>query len=94
MPSTKDTESIQNPASLLENIAAYDEQRTYLETECLGQWALFHNKELIGCYDDFQDVANQAVTRFGRGPYLIRQVGAPPMTLPASIQYRRVHDNR
>ncbi len=94
MPPTNDTAPIQTPASLLENIAAYNEQRAYLETEFLGQWVLFHDKELIGCYHDFQDVANQAVTRFGRGPYLIRQVGAPPMTLPASIQYRRVYDNR
>ena len=79
--------------TLLENIAAYDEQRDYLETEHLGKWVLFHDKELIGVYDDFQVVANEAVTRFGRGPYLIRAVGAPPMALPASVQYRPVHGN-
>ena len=79
--------------TLLDNIAAYDEQRSRLETEHLGKWVLFHDKELIGVYDDFQDVANEAVTRFGRGPYLIRSVGAPPMTLPASVQYRPIYDN-
>ena len=81
-------------ATLLENIAAYDEQRNYLETEHLGQWALFFDKELIGTYDDFQVLANEAVTRFGRGPYLIRKIGAPPLTLPASVQYRPVYDIR
>lgn len=76
-------------ATLLENIAAYEEQKQYLETEHLGQWVLFHDRVLIGCYDDPQDAANEAVTRFGRGPYLIRVVGASPRTLPASVQFRR-----
>ena len=80
--------------TLLENIAVYDQRRDVLETEYLGKWVLFHNGEFIGAYDDFQDVANEAVTRFGRGPYLIREVGAPPLTLPASVQYRRVDGNR
>lgn len=75
-------------ATLLENIAAYDAQRDRLETEHLGEWALFYDRELIGCYKDFQEVANEAVTRFGRGPYLIRAIGAPPRSLPASVQYR------
>lgn len=64
-------------ATLLDNIAAYDAQRARLETEHLGKWVLFYDRELVGTYDDFQDVANEAVTRFGRGPYLIRAVGAP-----------------
>ena len=77
-------------ATLLENIAVYESQRDILETEHLGEWVLFHDKELVGTYIDFQDVANEAVTRFGRGPYLIRCVGAPPMTLPASVLYKPV----
>ena len=81
--------------SLLDNIAAYDDQKGYLETEHLGKWVLFHDNELIGVYADFQDVANEAVTRFfGKGPYLIREVGAPPMILPASVQYRPVYGDR
>ena len=79
--------------SLLDNIAAYDAQRNRLEAEHLGKWVLFYDHQFIGAYDDFQEVANQAVTRFGRGPYLIRQVGAPPMSLPASVQYRPVNGN-
>ena len=80
-------------ATLLEEIAAYEEQRDYLEVEQFGRWVVFHNRELTGSYDDFQEAAAAAVERFGRGPYLIRQVGAPPMQLPASVQYRRVDAN-
>ena len=80
-------------ASLLEDIAAYEERRDYLEVEFFGKWVVFYEGELAGSYDDFQEAAADAVGRFGRGPYLIRQVGAPPMQLPASVQYKRVDAN-
>jgi hypothetical protein len=32
-----------------------------------------------------------ALGRFGRGPYLIRQIGAAELTLPASAMYVPVH---
>ena len=80
-------------ASLLEEIAAYEDKRNYLEVELLGKWVVFHGKKLAGSYDDFQEAAADAVSRFGRGPYLIRQVGSPPMQLPASLLYRQVDGN-
>ncbi len=73
---------------LLEEIAEYEDQRDCLETELLGKWVIFRDRRLQGSYDDFQDAAASAVERFGRGPYLIRQVGAPPIQLPASLRYR------
>src|SRR6516162_11342290 len=66
-------------------IAAYEEKRQDLETRHTGKWVLFQNQQLVSIYDSFQAAANDAVRRFGRGPYLIRQVGAPPMVLPASV---------
>ena len=78
-------------ATLTDNIAAYEDQRGYLEVEFFGKWVVFHDGELVGNYDDLQDAAASAVERFGRGPYLIRKVGAPPMKLPASVQFRRVN---
>ena len=45
----------------------------------------------IGVYDAFETAAKEAVGHFGRGPYLIRQVGAPPVVLPASVMYRPVY---
>ena len=68
-------------------IAAYDEMREELEAKHTGKWVLFHGRQLISLYDTFEAVAEDAVRRFGRGPYLIRQVGAPPVVLPASVMY-------
>ncbi len=75
--------------SLLSNeIAAYEEMRDVLEVDHFGEWVVVHDKQLVGTYDDFQAAAEDAVRRFGRGPYLIRQVGASPVKLPASVLYR------
>ena len=71
--------------SLLSNeIAAYEEMHDVLEVDHFGEWVVIYDKQLVGTYDDFQAAAEEAVRLFGRGPYLIRQVGASPMKLPAS----------
>ena len=77
--------------ALDKEIAAYDRMRSHLETEHFGKWIVMRDEELVGSYDDFEEAADQAVRRFGRGPYLIRQVGEEPITLPASILYRPVN---
>ena len=74
-------------AKLKEEIAAYESMCNDLEIEHSGKWVIIHNKELAGIYDSFELAAEDAVKRFGRGPYLIRKVGAPPITLPASVLY-------
>ena len=73
---------------LSREIAAYDRLRDDLETDHFGEWIVLHDERLAGTYEDFQDAAADAVRRFGRGPYLIRRVGAPPLALPASVTYR------
>ena len=80
-------------ADLRDEIAAYDAMRADLEAKSLGRWVLVHDLELIGTYDSFDAAAKEAVHKFGRGPYLIRQVGAPPISLPASVMYRPMHAN-
>ena len=77
--------------ALDKNIKAYEKMQGKLEAEELYRWVVFHDQKLIGTYDDFQNAADQAVRKFGRGPYLIRQVGARPSALPASVQYRPIH---
>ena len=57
-------------------IAVYENLRVDLEQESFGKWILIHGKENIGIFDTFEDAAVEAGRRFGRGPYLIRQVGA------------------
>lgn len=75
-------------AKLKEEIATYERMSNDLEIEHSGKWVVVHNKELAGIYDSFELAAEDAVKRFGRGPYLIRKIGAPPVTLPASVLYR------
>ena len=78
-------------AELKDEIAAYEAIKSDLEAKALGKWALVHDCSVVGLYKSFAESAGVAVTRFGRGPYLIRQVGAPPLTLPASVLYTPVH---
>ena len=75
-------------ALLSEEIAAYETMRDTLEVDFLGKWVVIHDSSLIGAYEIFEEAAKEAVKQFGRGPYLIRQVGVPPATLPASLLYR------
>ena len=74
-------------AELEQEISAYEKMRGDLEAHHIGKWVLVCEGELIGIYDSFEIAAVDAVGRFGRGPYLIRQVGAPPVTLPASVMF-------
>jgi hypothetical protein len=70
------------------NIDAYDAMSNALEAENMGKWVLIHDAKLVGIFNSFQAVAETATKNFGRGPYLLRQIGAPPITLPASVMYR------
>ena len=75
-------------ATLETEIKAYETRRSELEKQHHGKFVVFKGEELIGAYDTIEAAAEEAVRRFGRGPYLIRQVGAPPITLPVSVMYR------
>lgn len=77
------------PAMLeLENeIKAYDGLRAELENSHMGEWVIVHDEKLIGVFPSLDEAAGEAVRRFGRGPYLIRQIGAPPIAMPVSVMY-------
>lgn len=77
--------------NLDKDIAAYETRRQELETQHMGKWVVFYGAEMVSLYDSFELAAEDAVRRFGRGPYLIRQIGAPPITLPASVMYSPTH---
>lgn len=74
-------------SELDQEISAYEKMFPELSAHHMGKWVLVHDLSLVGVYDSFEKTANEAVQRFGRGPYLIRQVGSPPLTLPASVMY-------
>lgn len=71
---------------LQEEIAAYEAQQDDLEASHRGQWVLFHGSTRVGIYDKFEEVSTDALHRYGRGPYLIREIGAVPASLPAIFQ--------
>ena len=75
-------------SALTKEIGAYESMRNELETDHLGKWALVHDEALVGVYMTFDEAATEAVRQFGRGPYLIREIGAAPISLPASVLYR------
>ena len=70
------------------NISAYNRLKDEMESHHKGKWVLFHDGSFINAFDDFDNAAKEAVSRFGRGPYLIRQVGADDFITPASVMYR------
>ena len=73
-------------------MAAYEARQAELEATLWGKWVVFHGGELCGTYADFQEAAADAVARFGRGPYHIRQVGASQdFPLPASLRSWYAH---
>ena len=80
-------------SELTKEIAAYERMRSELETDHLGKWAIVHDELLVGVYATFEGAAAEAVRRFGRGPYLIREIGAAPLTLPVSVLYRPVQND-
>jgi hypothetical protein len=71
--------------------AAYEKMQDELEEKYMGKWVIFHEKVFIGVFESFESAATAAVQRFGRGPYLIRQVGIRSMSLPASAMFGPVH---
>jgi hypothetical protein len=74
-------------------IAAYETMRADLENRHLGEWALVFGEKLIGVFPSFEEAAQIAVQEFGRGPYLIRQVGSSPISMPASVMYHLSNAN-
>jgi len=81
-------------AVLEAELRAYHAEAAKLEATHLGKWVIFRGTSLIAVHDNFENAAADAVNRFGRGPYLIRQIGAPPIVIPASIAYRATDEDK
>ncbi|MGI9440310.1 MAG: hypothetical protein ACR2OT_04955 [Parvibaculales bacterium] len=71
--------------SLEKNIQAFEEHLSELENHHKGKWVLFYDGEFIDAFDDFNNAAVYAVKEYGRGPYLIREIGAPPPKLSTLV---------
>ena len=84
----------QNIKTLDENIKVFMSMKDELTKHHYSKFVLIYDGEYIDSFDTFNNAAQEAVTRFGEGPYLIRQVGMPDtMSIPASIAYQPYYDN-
>lgn len=72
------------------DIKAFEEKRAELEKTYPSKFVVFKDGQLVGAWDTLDAAATEAVRQFGRGPYLIRQVGAATPTLPASVLFRQM----
>ena len=75
-------------SGLRQEIRAYEKMRAELEIDYFGEWVVVHDSKVAGTYESFESAAEDAVARFGRGPYLIRRIGASAPPLPASFALR------
>jgi len=74
-------------AALDVELGAYRQEAPRLEASHMGKWVIFKGAALISIHDTLEAAAGDAVARFGRGPYLIRQIGAAPIVIPVSLAY-------
>lgn len=91
MHAAAETMTTPPPPSVRDDIAAFEAMRPELEAAYLGKWVLFFDRQFIAVFDTFDSAAATAVGRFGKGPYLIRRIGAHSVTLPTSVMYGPMH---
>ena len=58
-------------------IRAFERKEAELEKSSPGKFVLFKDGAFVGAWDSLDVVAQQAMFRFGKGPYLIRRVAVP-----------------
>ena len=76
-------------------IDAFNAMRAELEKHHMGKHVVIKDGTLVGAYDTFDAAAREAVSRFGKEPFLIRQVGAPDtVRMPASVAWRPIRASR
>ena len=80
-----------NEHALSRETALYERRKAEFERKHQWEWVVVHGEDVVGFYSDFQHAAGVAVERFGRGPYLIRQIGVPGQALPASVLLHPVY---
>lgn len=79
-------------ASIDDEIQSYESMQPKFEAEHMGEWVVMRDRQLVGIYPSGEEAAAAALSLFGRGPYLIRQIGAPPLRLPVSVIFHRYAD--
>lgn len=65
--------------------SVYESRKEQFEKEHNQEWVVIHESEVVGFFPNLQEAADAAIERYGKGPYLIRQVGVPDLPLPLSM---------
>jgi hypothetical protein len=76
-------------SAIEDEIEAFNAIRTRLEAEHIGEWIVMRDRKVVGFFQTFEAAGAEALRLFGRGEYLIREVGAEPLRLPVSVMYHR-----
>lgn len=74
-----------DPTGLGSEIEAYDEQKEELVRNHAGKWIVFRDRRVVKVFDSFADADDWVLETYGRGPCLVRKVGASPPVLPSSL---------
>ena len=74
-----------DPTGLGSEIEAYAEQKEELERNHPGKWIVFRDRQVVKVFDSFADADDWVLDTYGRGPCLVRKVGASPPVLPSSL---------
>ena len=82
---------IDEAANLERQKDIYAKEKKILESAHAGKWVVVHDGKVHDPFPTFEEAAAFAVESFGRGPYLIREIGSSgEMFLPASVIYQPV----
>lgn len=79
MTATSDKEQI--AGQLQRNRKAYEKVRNKMESEHSGRFALMHDGEIVGIYNDSGDAYSIGCDKFGLGDFSIESIGESPISL-------------
>lgn len=79
--------------ALEREISAYQRDLEELIKHFENKFVVYHDDARLGAFDSFENAATAAISTYGRGPYLIRQVlrKQPVIPMPASVAYRAIY---
>ena len=72
-------------------IAAYEFVRERLEHDHHGRRVVSRDQTLVRDFTSYEDTITEAMSSLGQRPCLIRQIGAPPRSLPACAGVEQSH---
>ena len=77
--------------ALEQETAVFESRRDEFERDHNLKWVVIHGDEIAGFFPDLQQAARVAIDRYGRGPYLIKQIGEPDPPIPLSLFARPMY---